>query len=647
MAARTADAERTGGARPPARPATPRRSLAWGVALGIACLAVAVNLPALAGPFLFDDWAGIVENPNLRALRPLARALDAPAGTGADGRPLVALSLALDHALWGLDPRGFRATNLLAHALCALALFAVLRAGLARAGRGSAAPGLAAAATLLWAVHPLYSGALHQVIYRNEVLAALFYLVALGSALALFGRPAARIWAVVVCLASAAAMASKETAVSLPLAVLALDRLLGAGSFGAALRARRGFYAALASTWLVLLACVLSGSRGASVGFAHAEIIGARESIYTQAGALLHYLRLSFWPAPLVFDYSGWPVTRELGSALPAGLVVLALLVASAIAFARRRAAGYLGLLAFAVLAPSSSFIPLAGDLVAERRMYLPLAALVAIVVLGVDAALGRAPLSPAARRALGAGLLGAAALALGATSVARARDHADAERIWRDTVTKRPTNARAWNMLGVELGLLGRRAEAAEAYQRALEVEPHHAQAAFNLGNLHLGAGEFARAAELYAIAARGEPGRAEVRFNHGSALALSGRAREGMAEWRAALELAPELVPARRRLAWALATQPDPALRDGRAALELALPLARRPGAEPADLDLLAAALAETGAFGEARRTAQEAAQAARALGRARQAATFAERAESYAAGRAWRQGEGAREE
>lgn len=644
MVARKADA---GAASAAARAAAGRRSFALAAALTIAALAAAVNLPALGGPFLFDDWPGIVENPNLRSLWPLTRSLDAPSGSGADGRPLVALSLALDHALWGLDPRGFRATNLLAHALCALASFGALRAGLTRAGRAEAAPALAAAAALLWAVHPLYTGALHQVIYRNEVLAALFYLVALRCALALFERPAARAPAVLAVLAAAAAMASKETAVSAPLAVLALDRLLGAGSFRGALRARRGFYAALASTWLVLLACVLSGSRGESVGFAHAEIIGPREALLTQAGALLLYLRLSLWPAPLVFDYSGWPVVRELGAALPAGLVVLALLAASAVAYARHRAAGFLGLLAFAVLAPSSSFIPLAGDLVAERRMYLPLAALTALVVLGADAALRRAPLSPAARRALGAGLVAAAALALAAASVSRARDHASAERIWRDTVEKRPTNARAWNMLGVELGALGRKEEAAEAYRRALAVDPRHAQAAFNLGNLHLAAGEFARAAELYAIAARGEPERAEVRFNHGSALVLSGRAREGMAEWRAALEIAPELVPARRRLAWALATQPDPALRDGSEALELARPLARRPGAEPADLDLLAAALAETGAFGEARRTAQEAAQAARALGRARQAALFAERAESYAAGRAWRQGEGPRDE
>lgn len=640
MAARTLDPNLPTG--PQARGKSARRGRAARLlaALGVVAAAVLVHLGALGGPFLFDDLPGIVENPNLRSLWPLARALDAPEGTGADGRPLVALSLALDHALWGLDPFGFRLTNLALHGLTALALLGAIGAGLRLAGSGARALPLAVSATLLWAVHPLHTGALHHVIYRNEVLAGLFYLLALQAALRLFERPRARSWAVLCVLATAAAMASKELAVSLPLAVLALDRLYGAGGWRAALRARRGLYVGLAATWPVLAACVLSGSRGESVGFGHLEVIGPLDSLYTQAGALTLYLRLALWPRPLVFDYEGWAVVRDPLAALPAGALLLALLGWSAWAFARRRGAGFLGLASFAILAPSSSFIPLAGDLVAERRMYLPLAALALLAVLLAARLLAFAPLAPGVRRALALLWVLAPAAALGTATVQRCRDYTSTERIWRDTVTKRPDNPRAWNMLGVELAGQGRGAEAEAAYARALELAPRDANASFNLANLCFAAGRWKEAAEHYGRAARRRPERPEVRFNHGSALILDGRPREGLEEWRAALALDPDSTLVRRRLAFALATHPDAGVRDGAEALALAQGLGRGEDAEAADLDVRAAALAELGRFEEAARTAERAAARARAEGRPRQAATFAERAAAYAAGRPWRQ-------
>ena len=49
----------------------------------------------------------------------------------------------------------------------------------------------------------------------------------------------------------------------------------------------------------------------------------------SQFGVILHYLRLSFWPHPLVLDY-GWPVAQTAGEILP-GLVVIGGLVAATV----------------------------------------------------------------------------------------------------------------------------------------------------------------------------------------------------------------------------------------------------------------------------------------------------------------------------
>src|SRR5258705_1962249 len=139
-----------------------------------ACLAAAalaaitaVYARALAGPFVFDDQSAIVANETLRSLLPLGRVLAQPPDTTISGRPLVALSLALNYALSELDPRPYRATNALVHWACALLLFGVVRRTLRSprlAGRfGARADGLALAIAFLFALHPLASEAVCYV----------------------------------------------------------------------------------------------------------------------------------------------------------------------------------------------------------------------------------------------------------------------------------------------------------------------------------------------------------------------------------------------------------------------------------------------------------------------------------------------------
>ena len=57
----------------------------------------------------------------------IGTALSAPPGTGAAGRPVVALSLAVDYAIHGLEVEGWHTTNILVHVLAALALFGLVR----------------------------------------------------------------------------------------------------------------------------------------------------------------------------------------------------------------------------------------------------------------------------------------------------------------------------------------------------------------------------------------------------------------------------------------------------------------------------------------------------------------------------------------
>ena len=96
----------------------------------------------------------------------------------------------------------------------------------------------------------------------------------------------------------------------------------------------------------------------------------------TQFGAIVGYLRLCFWPSPLVFDY-GIPVARTPLEIVPYAALILCLLIVTGEAL-RWRASGFAGLSFFVILAPTSTIVPLATQPIAEHRMYLPLAAVVA-----------------------------------------------------------------------------------------------------------------------------------------------------------------------------------------------------------------------------------------------------------------------------
>ncbi len=605
--------------------------------LAIAAAGALCYSNSLDGVFVLDDRPSIEDNPNIESLWPLSRSLDAPPGTCASGRPLAALSLAVNYALGEREVLGYHLFNIVVHVLAAFALFGVVRRAMLAAGREAVSLPIALSVALLWVVHPLHTDALNHVVYRNGTMMAGCYLATLYCALRAFSSPAPRRWSALAVLAAILAMTAKEVAVSLPLCVLAFDRFFGAGTFRGALRARPGMYAGLAASWVVLALCVVIGDRGESVGLEHSEIIDSFDYLRTQAQAILIYQRLAFWPAPLVFDYDGYDLVREWGPVLLPGAALVVLFALSLVAFARRQIAGLLGLVFFAILAPTSSFIPLSGELVAEHRMVLPLAPLIVLVVLlALKLLLGMGK----QRKVIGAALLLTVCAALGATTFARNRLYRSHLALWTDTVQKRPDNPRAWNHFGIALKNEGRDDEAAEAFRRAIQFNREHGMAHFNYANLLFRQGDEARALEHYALATRYEGDNAYVRFNFGSLLVKSGSVAQGLHQFAEASRLDPTFTLPTTRTAWILATHVDPSVRDGQRALVLAQSYNRASGfKDPRGLDILAAALAETGDFSEAVRIAQQARTAAVSSGQRDLARQIELRLQGYSSGRPFR--------
>ncbi len=545
---------------PPPPAAAPAVSTAWAPWLAGALIVAAATAPyhnSFGGPFVFDDLLAIPENPTIRRLWPLADVLFPPRGEGlsVEGRPVLNLTLALNYAVGGTAVRGYHAFNLSVHVLAALALFGLVRRTLLLprlAPRfGAAALPLAAAVALLWAVHPLHTAAITYIIQRAEALVSLCYLATLYAFVRGVVAGGCAGWFTAAWTACLVGMATKEVMVSAPLLVLCYDRIFLAASWREVFRTRGRVHAALFGTWLLLGALVLgTGTRGGTAGFG----IGVSPWTYalSQCESVVRYLGLAVWPSPLVFDYG----VKWIGpaAAAPWAAVLLALLVATGLALRRAPAAGWLGLLFFAVLSPTSSFVPGNRQTMAEHRMYLPLAAVVTLVVLGTYLA-ARTP----GRRRAAAAVAVVAVFAAGALTVRRNDDYRTVLALYRDTVAKRPDNgfarynlakvlaeagdhaaavghfeAAARLMPGVayipfnlanSLAALGRTADAAAALATALRLDPRYAKAHFNLGVLRLGAGERAAAATHFRTALDLDPSYLEARANLGGVLLELGR--------------------------------------------------------------------------------------------------------------------------
>lgn len=418
---------------------------------------------SLSAPFILDDEESIVRNPHIARWWPLSEAMRAPAQSSFAGRPLASLSLAISHAVGGPSPAAFRIWNIAFLIASAMVLAALIHHTMRRRRQADAAV-FAFAVALLWMLHPLHTEVVNYVTQRTESLMGLCYLLTLYAASrSMDETPAARGWSVAAMISCAAGMAVKESMVTAPVMVLLYDAVFGAGSIRKALTKRSALYAGLAATWLLLAYLNIDGPRSGSAGFATAT--SPITYLLNQGGMIVTYLQLSIWPHPLIVDYGRTP-SIEIGAALPSLLIVAAL--AGAVVFAWRRqhrVAAFLGTWFFVTLAPTSSVIPIATEVGAERRMYLPLIAIVTLLVLGLWRVL------PRPRAILAATAI--VAIAFGGITYARNRDYHDAVGIWQQVVAERP-HGRAHYNLAIALAAAGRNDEARSQYRAALDGEPH-----------------------------------------------------------------------------------------------------------------------------------------------------------------------------
>jgi len=598
------------GRRPSAPTARTRPTRHRLLALLIVAVGACTFWNGLRAPFIWDDQTAIVTNQTIQHLWPLSEVLAPHRETPVAGRPIVNLSLALNYAFGGLAVTGYHLGNLAIHITCALLLFGIVRRSLAGPrvppGLRSAADGTAVVVAILWLVHPLQSEVVDYVTQRSESLMALFFLLTLycairarppGTDAGTLGRaarhPSGKRWEILSIVACACGMASKESMVVAPLVVVLYDWAFEFDSIRDAVRSRRTLYACLAATWLVLAALGWNAPRS-TVG--SAGTIGPWVYLLNQAQMICRYLRLSVWPDALVLDY-GLPRTLTLRDVFPEVLLLSILFAGACVALVRWPRIGFLAAAFFLTLAPTSSIVPILSEVGAERRMYLPLAALITLAVVGGRSLLNLRPIAPAMRyTAVSLTTVLVAALAI--RTVARNAEYATPLTLWATVVDRFP-HGRARMALATELVDNGQHARAIAILREAVADFPD-ARAVLGTELVIHGQTDEGVAVLRQFIAA--DPARLN-RIPAHALLAETMTSQNNPAgaerEWRAIATLSPSDLGVRAQLARTLLAQAEGRMRQGDAAggERFAAEAVQLTPLDPAAHNLLGAALASTG--------------------------------------------------
>jgi tetratricopeptide (TPR) repeat protein len=532
-----------------APPAHRRRLVAAAVCLVV--LVALLYVPVRHHEFVnYDDDRYVTENGFVRSgLSPAGVRWAFTAIHASNWHPLTWLSHMLDVELFGLDPAGHHLSSMALHAANAVLLLLALYVM-----TGRLRPGLLVA--MLFALHPLRVESVAWVAERKDVLAGLFWMLAL-LAYGLYARRPGLARYLGVLVSFALGLMAKPMLVTLPFVLLLLDAW--------PLRRLEGELRKRVLEKLPLLA--LSGASIAitlvaqqSAGAMHAsEVWPLGLRVANALVAYVVYLWKTIWPAGLACFYPH-PASVGTGAelwprALGAGLLLAGVTVVVVLARRRRPYAlsGWLWYLG--TLVPVIGIVQVGSQALADRYAYLPLVGIYIVLAWGLDEWIDR-------RERLRAFLIPAVAVALAAlATVTRVQiEHwSHSQALFEHALRVTRNNYVAHNNLGSVFESRGDLARASSHFEQALRIHEEFPPAHRNLGLALTKQGDLSRAIAHLERAVALDPGYADAHDSLGVALQRQGDIERAAEHFERAVGLDPDHVQARNNLGVVLESRGD----------------------------------------------------------------------------------------
>ena len=416
---------------------------------------------ALGGPFQFDDWNVIADNPAVHSwatwwhympgIRPLLKATYTANWTS------------------GFGTAGFHTANVVLHAINALLVREIVVALAPRLGIASPMAPLMAA--MLFALHPAQTEAVTYISGRSVSLMALFLLLCVCFHLIAEQRASPWRWRTLSVIAFVLALAAKENAWALPFALLLCEAVRPGFRWGAAMRATAGHWAVLLLLMVVVF-CVPAFWRllGNSL-----DTRSLGDNLLTQIDGIWYLVTQSLTGRVQNID-PDLPVRTVWTARLAIqGALLLAVLGAGIIQLRSRPWLGFGIVWFFVMLLPTNTILPRI-DIANDRQLYL---ALIGPTIIAVAAA------SRWLSSRWSTVVIAAACIVLGGLTIIRNQDYASETALWRATTQHSPAKGRVWNNLGYSLERDGTLDEARVAYRKAIDLDPADFRAQMNLDRI------------------------------------------------------------------------------------------------------------------------------------------------------------------
>ena len=523
---------------------------------------------SLPNSFQFDDYDAIVDNPAIRDLRHVPSFfVDTRTWTmsiARDWRPIVLTSYALNYWLSGPDPVVFRLTNLGLHIGVAVFLFLIFKEMLQRASSRlsmltpTTISWLAVSAAALFLVHTADSEVVNYIFARSTLLATFFYVAAFycylrGSFSGAEKSPA--FWDVAGLVLFGLGVGSKGPAITLPLSLVTFEILLlnphGLNPFKL-YRAEPGRlkkYIPLALACIgYLIARQILAPRALNRFLTGDSEISRLTYLFTQFRAWTYYMRLFFWPDPLISDYPGFGWSHTLWDhrvLLSLGIIVIILAVAWRL-WRTQPIISFFIFWYFIVLLPEASIIPLT-DAVNGYRFYPANVGFSVVVILTVFLTISRLCKTDDGnnrwklRNVTFASAIVVLLCVLIISTVRRNEIWRDERSLWSYIIEKDPTNPRAYLNLGAHLVENGNYQEGGRMFDKAVSLAPRNSFAALIRGEYYVVIGQNAEALEEFNRALKYDPRMPHAYYNRAELYRKLGELDRALSDYRTALSLRP----------------------------------------------------------------------------------------------------------
>jgi tetratricopeptide (TPR) repeat protein len=514
---------------------------------------------SLEGPFVFDDGRNIKNNSAIRLTQLSWSGLkDAASKSPLPNRPLAYISFAINYYCQSYHTVGFRLVNILIHMFAGVFLYFFIKTTLglptlkSRFGSSRWLPYIAA---LIWLVHPLHTQSVAYIVQRMNSMASMFYILSMlfyARARLAQGPTVKWLWAAGCLLSGILALATKETAATLPCFILIYEWFFFQDLRREWLKRYLPFFIGVLIL-LIAVSLIYLGDHPINNILSAYEVrnFTLTQRVLTEFRVVILYLTLLILPHPnrLNLDYD-FPLSHSLVDPLTTLLALAAItgLVAWSVWLAKKeRLISFCLLWYFGNLVIESSIIGL--EIVFEHRTYLP-----SMMIILMAAVL--------ANRYLRSNLLKVAmicsiTLIFAAWTYERSTIWSNAVSLWSDVVKKSPQKVRPHDNLGNALKHQEKFEEAIAHFKKALQINPGYAKAHNNLGTALASQGKTEEAIKHFGIALYINPNYAAAHSNIGVSLAGRDEIEKAIVHFRAALRLKPDNAKVHSNLGAALVRQ------------------------------------------------------------------------------------------